>query len=348
MKAAIYNGVFAIQDSANAGVAHTCSTGHCSWRNFSSLAVCSRCVNVTSYVKESCTDGKCYSFSLPNGPVLTGLGGQINSSVTNISSELHRIEPSVLRFTSLISRDVSKAHSVSAVECSMFYCVGKYVATVKDGVVSQRMLASWRNDSARHGGASDLILRPPNNFTNSSQKSVTFNVTHVAAAAINSFMTRKFTGAGGVNHSGSIFSSDIMQALYDTSNLTKRIDNLATSMTNNIREQDDHVSGPACGIAWANETYVHVRWAWFAFPATLILISASFLLGVILETRYRDILIWKSSNLALLFHGRGLNLNSPSERPVRRLSAMASRATEIKAELLETPEGGWKLTQEGQ
>ncbi|KAI4119578.1 MAG: hypothetical protein LQ345_000575 [Seirophora villosa] len=158
----------------------------------------------------------------------------------------------------------------------------------------------------------------------------------------------KFTGAGGINNSGSIFSSDIVQALYDTSNLTKRINNLAASMTNNIREQDDHVSDPAQGIAWTNETYVHVRWAWFAFPATLILISSSFLVGVILETSYRDVMIWKSSTLALLFHGRGLDLSSPSDQPVKHLSSMSTKASSIKAELLETPEGGWRLVQEGQ
>ncbi|KAI4093135.1 MAG: hypothetical protein LQ344_003118 [Seirophora lacunosa] len=348
MKAAIYNGVFDFNENAETGVAHTCSTGRCSWQGFSSLAVCSRCVNLTSYVDKHCTNHKCYALSLPDGPSLTGLGGQINSSVTNISSELHEIEPSILRFTSLISREISDPGSASAVECSMFYCIGKYVATVKEGLVKQRMLASWRNDSARHSDSSDLILRPPNSFTNRANQTVTFNVSHIAAAAINDFMTRKFTGAGGINNSGSIFSSDIVQALYDTSNLTKRINNLAASMTNNIRQQDDHVSDPAQGIAWTNETYVHVRWAWFAFPTTLILISSSFLVGVILETSYRDVMIWKSSTLALLFHGRGLDLSSPSDQPVKRLSSMSTKASSIKAELLETSEGGWRLVQEGQ
>ncbi|KAL8901410.1 MAG: hypothetical protein Q9207_005222 [Kuettlingeria erythrocarpa] len=209
------------------------------------------------------------------------------------------------------------------------------------------MLATWRNDSASHENSFDLILKPPESFSDNKETAI-FNVTHVAAAAINSFMTTKFTGAGGFNNSGSVFSSDIVQALYDTSNLTRRIDNLATSMTNNIREQDDHMSGPAHGVAWTNETYVHVRWGWFAFPASLILVSSLFLLAVILETSYRDVLIWKSSNLALLFHGRGLHLSSPSGQPVSQLSAMTSRARNIEAELLQTPEGGWKLKQEGE
>ncbi|KAL9006793.1 MAG: hypothetical protein Q9188_000480 [Gyalolechia gomerana] len=351
MKAAIYNGVFDIQDNADNGVSHTCSTGHCSWQNFSSLAVCSRCVNITSSLEGHCTRGKCDWLGLPNGPKLSGAGGQINSSVTSISSELHGIEPSVLRFASLVSKDISNFECALAFECSMYYCVGKFAASVTDGLVDQRMLGSWRNDSARFNDTSDLILRPPVEFTNQTDQNdqlTTYKVSHVAAAAINSFMTSMFTGSGGVNNSGSVFSSDIMQALYDTSNLSRRIDNLATSMTNNIRGQDDNVSGPAYGIAWKSETYLHVRWAWFVFPATLVFVSALFLLGTIFETSYRDILIWKSSDLALLFHGRGLNLSSASERPVNKLSSMNTQGKTIRAELLETPEGGWKLTQDDQ
>ncbi|KAL8826521.1 MAG: hypothetical protein Q9170_007369 [Blastenia crenularia] len=286
--------------------------------------------------------------ALPNGPVLSGLGGQINASVTNISSELHGIEPSILRFSSLVSKEVSNSDRVLAFECSMFYCIGEFAATVTDGIVQQEMLASWRNDSARINATSDLIIKPPLESTKRSGQAATFKVSHVAVTAINSFMSSMFTGSGGVNNSGSVFSSDVMQALYDTSNLTQRIDNLATSMTNNIRGQDDHASDPACGIAWTSETYLHVRWAWFAFPATLVLVSALFLLGTILETSYRDVLIWKSNNLALLFHGRGLNLSSPREQPVSKLSAMNVRARGIKVELFQTPEGGWKLTQNEQ
>lgn len=346
MKAGIYNGVFDIKDNADSGISYTCSTGNCSWQDFSSLAICSRCVNITSHVEKECTDGKCHLLYIPDGPMLSGLGGQINSSVTNISSELHGIEPSVLRFTSLLSKKVSDPSDAFAAECSMFYCIGKYLASVTNGIVEQQLLASWRNDSARLDTASDLVFHPPASFSNDSGQTETFQVTHLAAVALNSFMSETFTGSGGINNSGSAFSSDVMQALYDTSNLTRRIENLATSMTNSIRGQDDKVSGPAYGIAWTSETYVHVRWAWFAFPATLILIANCFLLGVVLETSYRDILVWKSNNLALLFHGRSLQLSSHSRQPVQRLSEMTSSATKIKVKLVESETDGWKLDQD--
>ncbi|KAL8813042.1 MAG: hypothetical protein Q9223_000658 [Gallowayella weberi] len=346
MKSGIYNGVFDIRDNADASVSHTCSTGDCSWSNFLSLAICSRCVNITSHVEKRCTDGKCDLLYIPNGPMLSGLGGQINSSVTNYSSELQGIEASVLRFTSLISKKVSDPNHAFAAECSMFYCVGKYAANVTGGIVQQSLLNSWRNDSARLNTKSDLILQPPASFTNGSARAGPFRITHLAAVALNSFMSETFTGSGGINNSGSAFTSDVMQALYDTSNLTRRIENLATSMTNSIRGQDDNVSEPAYGVAWTSETYVHVRWGWFAFPATLILLASCFLLGVVLETSYRDILVWKSSNLALLFHGRSLNLNSEGGKPVNKLSAMTSSATNISVKLVESEADGWKLDQD--
>ncbi|KAL8842161.1 MAG: hypothetical protein Q9176_002854 [Flavoplaca citrina] len=345
MKAGIYNGVFDIKDNANAGISYTCSTGDCSWENFTSLAICSRCVDITSHVEKECTNGKCHLLYIRSGPTLSGLGGQINSSTTNISSELQGIEPSVLRFTSLLSKKVSDPDDALAVECSLYYCIGKYASSVTDGMVDQRLLASWRNDTARLDTNFDLILNPPTSFGNESGMQP-FRITHRAAIALNSFMSETFTGSGGINNSGSAFSSDVIQALFDTSNLTKRIENLATSMTNSIRGQDDNVTGPAYGTAWTNETYVHVRWAWLAFPATLILVASCFLLGVILETSYRDILVWKSSNIALLFHGRSLRLSTRNEKPVNKLSAMTSRATDIKAKLVESEIGGWKLDQD--
>lgn len=345
MKAGIYNGVFDIKDNADSGVSHTCSTGDCSWQDFSSLAICSRCVDITSHVEKKCTDGKCHLLYIPNGPTLSGLGGQINSSTTNISSELQGIEPSVLRFTSLLSKKVSDPEGALAIECSMFYCIGKYAASVTGGIAEQHLLASWRNDSARLDTKTDLILNPPTSFSNESGTEP-FRVTHLAAVALNSFMSETFTGSGGINNSGSAFSSDVMQALYDTSNLTRRIENLATSMTNSIRGQDDNVSGPAYGTAWTSETYLHVRWAWLAFPATLILLASCFLLGVILETSYRDILVWKSSNIALLFHGRSLRLSSRNGYPVNKLSAMTARANNVKARLVESDPDGWKLDQD--
>lgn len=345
MKAAIYNGVFAIGKDAERGVDHSCSTGNCSWSEFSSLAICNRCENISSLVAKDCDDKGCYMLSLPNGPSLSGFGGQINSSVTNISTSLNEIQASVFKFSSLVSKSINDPNDAFAVECAMWYCVQSYATSVRNSVLSQKILSSWRNDSASLAHHSDLIynISSPGrgNITNDS----IFRVAFLAAEALNSFMSETFTGSGGLNNSGSAFSSDVQQALYNTQNISARIDNLAVAMTNNIRQQNDSLVDSARGIAWKTETYVHVRWAWFAYPAAVAVLAVIFLAGAIIETAQRDVLVWKASNLALLFHGQGLDLTDRASVKVNRLSSMSDMAKDIKIELTQTLEKDWKLVQ---
>jgi len=164
---------------------------------------------------------------------------------------------------------------------------------------------------------------------------------------MNSFLSNTFTGSGGLDVSGTgpAFSSDVIHALYDTKDYSKRIENLAKSMTNNIRQQNDSGSGPFSGLAFKTETYVKVRWAWFSYPATVILLSLLYLIGTIIETTRRDAAIWKSSNLALLFHGKNLVLTKPEHVMVNELTQMAERVKDVEVELVQTDEEDWKLVQ---
>lgn len=346
MKAAIYNGIFDVQDKAESGIAYSCSSGNCTWTSFSSLAVCTTCVNVTSYVEKSCNQTGCYGLSLPNGPTLSGLGRQINSSLTNISPNLKEIYASVVQFTSLVSKMADISRDTVATECSIWYCVQNYSASVDEGSPSQKVLSSWRNDSARLSGSSDLYYSPPKSIINDPEISGTFKVALSAARALNGFMSEAFTGSGGINDSGSTFSSDVIQALYNTDNVTLRIENLAISMTNKIREQNNSGSSPAKGTTWKTETYIHVRWPWFIFPSALLIFSLLFLFGAIVETSYCKVMVWKSNNIALLFHGRELQLQGTLHGiPVNSLSQMSERAKDIMVDLVQVHGEDWKLVQ---
>lgn len=98
-------------------------------------------------------------------------------------------------------------------------------------------------------------------------------------------------------------------------------------------------------MQYKTETYVKVRWEWFSYPATLVILSLLYLLGTIIETTYRDVSIWKSSNLAMLFHGQGMILDDPNYVPVTTLSEMNERHKDIQIELVQTEDEGWKLMQ---
>ena len=346
MKAAIYKGIFNVRDSAEQDLGHTCPTGNCTWPAFTSLAVCNKCLDITDKIEKKCDEtGNCV-VSLPNGPVLSGYGGQINSSVTNISLSLMEIQPSVLKFSSLRSKKVDKSGYATAIECALWYCVNTYTATVVDGRLKQEIRSSWRNDSAVPSQSSDLIYRPSTSIGNTTTNSSVFRVTHLAAKSMNKFMSELFTGSGIVNILDAEFTSDISQALYTTNNLSALVDNLAVSMTNSMRQQNESVSNPNwVGIAWTSQTYLHVRWAWFAFPATLVVLSLTLLLGTMIETRYRKVMVWKSNNLALLFHGRGLELDNSDDTPVNTLTQMTEKAKGIKVELVQGLSEAWKFVQ---
>ena len=307
----------------------------------------SKCVNITSYIEKSCNADGCHDVSLPGGPTLTGFGGQINSSVTNISSSLADIEASVVQFSSLISKSKNDSDDAFAWECALFYCINTYSASVTDGTIQQKIEQTWRNNSATHSQDSDLIYNPPSSVINMTANTSAFKVSSLAARAMNSFMASTFTGSGGIDVSGlgSAFSSDVIHAIYDTRDYSKRIENLAISMTNNIRQQNGSGSGPFNGQAWKTETYVKVRWAWFAYPATVIALSLLYLVGTITETTYRDALTWKSSNLAMLFHGQSLKLEHADRVLVSTLSEMSEKAKDIKVELVQELDEEWKLVQ---
>ena len=350
MKAAIYNGIFDIEGKAELAISHSCQTGNCSWASFSSLAVCSKCEDISSYIQKTrdCDRDGCWRYTLPDGPQLSGSGRQINTSVTNISSSLAGIEASLLKFSILTTNKTEASSGPTATECAMWYCIKNYTASVTDGVISESVLSTWRNDSASLSSGSDLYFTPPDSSTNSTNDPTTFRVTWLAAQALHSFMSETLTGSGLINSSnssGSRFTSAVMQALLlNAPNITSRIDNLATSMSNNIQEQENAFSNHANGTAWKSETWVQVRWGWFAFPATVVVLSSLFLLGTILETANRDVMIWKSNNLALLFHGKGLKLSGDEHTPANRLSEITERAGEVEVELVKVFQD-WKLVQ---
>ena len=345
MKSAIYRGIFDIEDPQTE-ISHTCSTGNCTWPTFASLAICSKCVDLSPLIKKECNETGCYKPFLPAGPALSGSGGQLNCSMTNISTSLHEITASVVRFSCLVDRDTNHPDTISAAECSMWYCVRSYDFSVIDGKPSQKIISSWRNDLAKPWQSTDLLYNPPASLINPAIDPSSFRVERMAAEAMNSFMAEKLRGGGNIANNSSGFSSDIMQAIYTTKNLTRMIERLAMSMTNNVRKQNSSESAPVLGTTWKDETYIRVRWRWFSFPIALVGLSFIFLTGAMLETSRRQVLVWKSNNLAILFHGRGLILNGPLQKlQINEVSRMNEQAQDVMIGLRQTPDKDWNLVQ---
>ena len=80
---------------------------------------------------------------------------------------------------------------------------------------------------------------------------------------------------------------------------------LSDSMTVRIRRSPDGFDLPPFrGDAWHTQICISVKWPWLAYPAALLALTIVFLLATIVQSAcHSRNQIWKSSPLALLFHG---------------------------------------------
>jgi hypothetical protein len=129
----------------------------------------------------------------------------------------------------------------------------------------------------------------------------TFTIDFQSGMGFIDLLQEAFNGSTSTAVLGPVsYTSDTMQALYQTDDLSHLMDTVAASLSSHIRTIS---SEAGLGKMWAMETYVHVRWIWFMLPMTLVLASLVFLFTAIWTIRSRDVGIWKSSGLAMLFQG---------------------------------------------
>jgi DNA polymerase IIIc chi subunit len=121
---------------------------------------------------------------------------------------------------------------------------------------------------------------------------------------------------------------------------------LSDSITTYMRQHGAETrSAPAIGQAFHNQTCVHIQWPFLAYPAVLVLSAVVFFVCTVFETRRGDTSRhdWKSSPLALLYHG--LDRQSlQSEEPVQLVKAkeMEKLAEHMTVRLSQT-EHGWQF-----
>jgi len=113
------------------------------------------------------------------------------------------------------------------------------------------------------------------------------------------------------------FSSDIMQRLFSTSNITSLVFTIADSLTASVRRNpakfadflDQHpYSAPQYPeTAYRTVPYIHIAWPWICLSAAVVVFANIFLVYAVIQTsRLRkgsQVGIWKSSQLPMLYHG---------------------------------------------
>ena len=97
-------------------------------------------------------------------------------------------------------------------------------------------------------------------------------------------------------------------------------------------------NGPLSGTTINYQTYVHIQWAWISLPAALVLLTLGYLVAVIVKSNIQNNPIWKSSSLAILFHGLDPTTRQELGR-LQRLHEMDRQAETMKIRLSEGDEG---------
>ena len=364
MKAAIMDGLLNLDAPANQfGVKSDCSTGNCTWPAYQTLAVCSACSDLTprlttKLVEDPSNDNALsYNATLPNGLSLVtpwyessaGLFSMtMNNTIDTDNAVLRSIAfpenkdifPLIDFFTIIGPYNASAANLTQigpyAAECVLRFCVQSYFAYESDGIFQE-----ISSGEARFLNWTSEIYR------NQSQPQ-DYQAYYDAANGLNIHLGKTFVGAfqGQNSLSGTLsFPSDVTQAIFQSLNSTPHtldsvMSNVAKSMTLDMRTRAD-AGDPVIGNAAAEQSFVHIEWAWLSLPLALLVLVLAFLLLVFVTTRRLGLEPWKDSSLATLFHG----LDNEGRRRVRTLNFEEDMGEAAQGLIvrMEMEDHGWAL-----
>lgn len=120
-------------------------------------------------------------------------------------------------------------------------------------------------------------------------------------------------------------------------NITRTFEGIATSLTNQLRRHDNVTM--VNGTVYMPVTYVNVNWLWLVYPVLISISTSSFLVASMICSWQSGIPVWKSSSLALLFHGL---VNRPRVK-TNSLHSMEDMASKVKARLMTSENGHFQL-----
>jgi hypothetical protein len=149
----------------------------------------------------------------------------------------------------------------------------------------------------------------------------------------------------GVSSGETFFDTDILTAFYWNyceypGGIQMLMRDLSISMT--VAMRSFFGAEPYAGYAHSWESVVHVRWPFITFPVVSVLLTATFLALTIWRTHKTQTKIWKSSALAVLFHGLDQDTRD-RVGTIGSLDEKRKKAGKVKVRLDESEEAGHLL-----
>jgi len=245
--------------------------------------------------------------------------------------------------------------SVTATQCSLYFCVRRYNGTVEQGRFTETVVGITQNDTASsvnpfaNGDMPTLhdvnFTIPVQNRSQSANYSVSGNALYGVSIAFITWWDGAVTGNIYAMAPGSNFErspSDTINLLnsLNTTGIKRMIHSLADSMTNNIRMSSNEF---VLGETTVSIPIVFVVWRWIALPGTLLFLALIFLLGTALSSSKDRTGLWKGSGLAS-FHSPLTKEGREQVQTIHGSRLMDEVAKDLRVKWMET-EKGWRLVQ---
>ena len=231
MKAAIYKGIFT--SASPSDVTPDCATGNCTFPLFDTLAICSKCVNVTDHTTSSHGspgEGSCggslpyiqtnHTYALPgstnvhissctsDGDFVSGVAmistadvsDSMSSNILGISNPITSL--ALLQFPGVNAEGYQGTYSNAtplAWECSLYYCLNTYNVTVVNNNATTHLVSTYHSETGTPIPYSSLedtpdgILQRPPNSSVTSGNP-TFRIQNGTVAALSQYMNYTLSG----------------------------------------------------------------------------------------------------------------------------------------------------------
>lgn len=274
----------------------------------------------------------------------------LNTSIYQTPFELRDgdIIPSSLATIALIKTSPQTGFVNTANICTLSLCAREYNVSMTSGVLQSEIVSTsysnltWGDRQDDGDQKSSYSFTFPNDYN-----SFAFNADFVEDVSfertVNAALIQILAGNVSANTNGSNFvepiaSSVLQSGLNASTNISETMDRIAAAMTNRLRDTSILNVG---GRSGSMELFIRVSWLWLVLPVLSVSLGTILLISVIQVTRKHKLHIWKTSELALLFHGLDFLVDDMAEW--NRVSEMEEVAMALQVGLGQGPRGGLQL-----
>lgn len=332
LKSAVYNGLFAENGRPNAALAFECQSGNCTWDPYDTLGVCAECVDLTPFIQEYCPPGSNLNcgWQIPQGAKLTDRT-EVFSMTSHIpTARGDQPHSSILRliFMGTEAYDGKAGETQPwARQCMLSACIQTLDTKVSNGILTEKTLDTKTNNTVIDN--SNLNDGYDHNIYMTGEDGTQYQLGIEAMLSMRGWFSSLFTNGSasrnaaaynrtitdnsvvvnltvGISSGETFFDSDIVTAFYwnyyqYADGLDLLVSDMATSMTVAFRSFLGAV--PVTGRAVYTESYVNVHWVFAIVPISVVVGSLVFLVAMMYRSEKSATQVWKSSALAMLFHG---------------------------------------------